>query len=173
MSEFIKAYLIVEYEDGDREEYHCVSESSDKFYDFKYVISSTKKLRGIFWKIVVDNPVQVKSVSATMNGVEKKIENILTYDNDFYLSKEVIYYLLTNEENNQDFTVEIHAWINRDIPFNVYKWYFESILNCSVDESDNKRLEKFEKIEKELSHLYERKECKYAGRYIDSKIGSG
>ena len=179
--EYTKAYLVVDYQDGEQEEYHCVAESSEKIYNFNYCIELKKDIHDVYWKIIVNKPTQVKSVSASIAEAPICVTNILNYDNEIYLSKEIIYRLsgfdFQQTKMNQ-LDIEISAWINFDIDFDVFKWYFSSVMLNEKHTMDDAETLKYKEMleavleerkkekdiylrrEEEKNQIIEEKECK-------------
>lgn len=122
---FLKGYLVVQYKDGTQNEFYAVAKEQDKMFEFSFQFSLENDIENMWFKMIIDKPSQIHIVLAACNGERITVRNVLKYDDNIYLAREVIYHL-TDMDYNQNVHVVLKLWVNQDISFDIYKNYFES-----------------------------------------------
>lgn len=123
--DFYKSYLYIRFGNGKQIEKYSVSTVRDKFVEFDFSVPEDEQVALVWWKILIEKPSQIIVTGAYGDEKEIKVENVLNYDEQIYLSKEVIYSLKLADLSSVH-TIKIRAWINSDISFRVFEHYLVS-----------------------------------------------
>ena len=122
MGQFCKSYLYVEYENGEVEEIQSVAEGVDKVYTFDFVVRKHGVSKA-YWKMILERPTIVKLQECmTENGEKIQVFPIQKYNNDVYLSKEVVFATKIKSSFER---IIIKCWMD-DVDFDVYASYLET-----------------------------------------------
>ena len=135
VTSFKKAYLFVRYTDHSQEEIVDVAEERDKQYNFSFKRNIDQEIADIWIKFVIDSPSQVHMMQADNDGENVTFINVLHYDYDMYLSKEVIFHW-EKAEYVKKIALNVKIWINEEIDFNVYETYITKCFHSIQGEKD-------------------------------------
>lgn len=149
VTSFKKAYLFVRYTDHRQEEIVDIAEERDKQYNFSFERNIDQDIADVWIKFVIDSPSQVHMMQADNDGENVTFINVLHYDYDMYLAKEVIFHW-EQAEYVKKIALNVKVWINEEIDFNAYETYITQCFHSIQEEKDVSLQHKIDTVVREL-----------------------
>lgn len=125
-TEWMKSYLFVRTKSGRQIEKHAVSMCDDKFYEFFFDVSVEEEVQEMWWKLIIDSPAQIIVSDVLLNDSKISTHSVLNYDEQIYLSREVIFRLDAYDRQFRKGVFKLKVWVNQDITYDTFELYYNS-----------------------------------------------